>query len=154
MISQNYRSHKQDSRNPTVDYFQYHVNCLPYIYYTYVVLNVFPSNLCLNQIMPCALVLPSTSSAWTCTCTHLCPDNMRQEWLLWSLNERQLHKGQLYDETTVYFQGASTDVLDKASHWLHSVPEIAVPISRSHQCSGWGLVLAETCPSYRVGDLA
>ena len=36
-----YRSHKQDSRNPSVDYFQYHVNCLPYIYYTYVVLNIF-----------------------------------------------------------------------------------------------------------------
>ena len=31
---------------------------LPYIYYTYVVFSVFPSNLCLNQIMPCALVLP------------------------------------------------------------------------------------------------
>ena len=44
------------------------------------------------------------------------------------------------------FRGVSTDFWIRPTTWLHSVHDIAVPISRSSQHSWWGLVLAKTCP--------
>ena len=48
------------------------------------------------------------------------------------------------------FQGVSTEFWIRPAIWLHSVHDIAVPISRSPQRSWWGLVLAETCPAQQV----
>ena len=54
-----------------------------------------------------------------------------------SLKERQLHEETERDSVAFF---------NKASHLTHSVHEIAVPISQSHQHSWWGLVLVETRP--------
>ena len=48
------------------------------------------------------------------------------------------------------FWGVSTDFWIRSVTWLHSVHDIAVPISLSPQCSWWGLVLAKTCPAQWV----
>ena len=61
-----------------------------------------------------------------------------------SLNERQLYEEQLRKEMVLL--GSLTNSWIRPAAWMHFVHDMAVPISRSPQCSWWGLVLAETCP--------
>ena len=74
----------------------------------------------------------------------------RDDQWLWSSNERQLHEEQLHEETVLSKIGVSTDFWIRPATWLHSVHDMAVPISRSLQRSWWGLVLAETRPAQWV----
>ena len=115
-------SHKPNQ--PQCWYFQYHVNYSPYTCYAYMVVNIFLSNLCLTQFRPCSLVLPLSptllyghahANAHICALIP-CDDNdhcdfkMKDTCTKDSCIKRQC------------FWGASTDLLDKASHLIVFCP--------------------------------
>ena len=121
--------------NPSVDYFQYNVNCSPYTCYGYMVVNIFLSNLCVTRLRPCSLVLPVSPTllyAHAHANAHICAlipcdDNdhcnsrMKDNCTKDSCTKDSCIKDSCTKDSCIKrqcFQGASTDLLDKASHLI------------------------------------
>ena len=94
----------------------------------------------------------SSTSVYTCAHTHLCTNNTWQSMI--TITTQDLRTKDSCTKNSCMkrwcFWGVSTYFWIRPATWLHSVHDIAVPISRSPQCNWWGLALAETRPAQRV----